>query len=321
MKPHEIASLRRCAIGCAVWLVSSTSTVAQAGIAFAAEVDLGPPASLATAMEGPVYAPVPAAAADQAQIVFFRPSLPSSAARSQPAHIYLDGEFQTALMPGGFNRFCTTPGGHTLEAYIGDAPTYAGKASPGEKVDLAGGKTYFAAVSEDGRTRAMLYQRPEAERMLTSVREQRYVLSRASAAVPCTGESPEKPDFTLAGDMLFAFARSDLGSMTQAGRADLRNIAGQIRQKVGDATDVRVSVRGHADPIGPAAFNQRLSEARAETVRRVLVENGVPANIIVANGVGSSQPLVSCPKRGKFSARIDCNAPNRRVEIRVNRMP
>lgn len=53
----------------------------------------------------------------------------------------------------------------------------------------------------------------------------------------------------------------------------------------------RLIIEGHADGTGPEASNQRLSEMRAERVRRALVELGADPDRIEVVGYGSSRPL------------------------------
>ncbi|MFN3613997.1 MAG: OmpA family protein [Rubrimonas sp.] len=71
-----------------------------------------------------------------------------------------------------------------------------------------------------------------------------------------------------------------------------------------------VDVIGHTDSTGSAAYNQQLSERRAQAVANVLISRGVQRERIVAYGFGETQPIA------------DNNTPqgramNRRVEIRV----
>lgn len=67
---------------------------------------------------------------------------------------------------------------------------------------------------------------------------------------------------------------------------------------------------GHTDSTGSAAYNQRLSERRAEAVKAYLVEHGIPAEMITAEGQGESEPVAS-------NATREGRQQNRRVEIRV----
>ncbi|MDM0106656.1 OmpA family protein [Variovorax sp. J22R24] len=123
----------------------------------------------------------------------------------------------------------------------------------------------------------------------------------------------EPKTFTLSSDALFAFGKSDYAALKPEGHAELARVASEI--KSGSLDAVAVQVRGHADPIGSAASNLRLSEQRARTVSRILAEQGIPANRITIEGVGSAEPVVSCKATGPKDARVACNAPNRRVEV------
>jgi outer membrane protein OmpA-like peptidoglycan-associated protein len=51
-------------------------------------------------------------------------------------------------------------------------------------------------------------------------------------------------------------------------------------------------VEGHTDDTGPEDVNQRLSQQRAETVRRYLVNQGVAPQRLEAKGYGESKPLI-----------------------------
>lgn len=54
---------------------------------------------------------------------------------------------------------------------------------------------------------------------------------------------------------------------------------------------VRVRIEGHTDSRGGDAYNQRLSEARAQSVRDYLVQHGVEAERLVSEGFGEARPL------------------------------
>jgi outer membrane protein OmpA-like peptidoglycan-associated protein len=74
--------------------------------------------------------------------------------------------------------------------------------------------------------------------------------------------------------------------------------------------DYTVSVNGHTDDVGSAAYNQKLSERRAEAVRDYLFKAGLPAEILSVQGHGKSLPLVP----GTSEA---ARAKNRRVELGI----
>ncbi len=74
---------------------------------------------------------------------------------------------------------------------------------------------------------------------------------------------------------------------------------------------LKLEVEGHTDDVGGEAYNQKLSEKRAETVQGYLVEQGLPANSVTAKGFGETMPIA-----GNENAKS--RQQNRRVEIIVS---
>ena len=73
----------------------------------------------------------------------------------------------------------------------------------------------------------------------------------------------------------------------------------------------RILVEGHTDSVGPADANLRLSQARAERVRRYLLEKtSISPELIQARGYGETQPV------GDNASQVG-RAQNRRVVIRL----
>ena len=74
-------------------------------------------------------------------------------------------------------------------------------------------------------------------------------------------------------------------------------------------------VEGHTDSVGSDAYNQTLSERRANAVRDVLVNQyGVGSDRVSAAGYGESRPVAD-------NASADGRAVNRRVEAEVEARP
>lgn len=71
---------------------------------------------------------------------------------------------------------------------------------------------------------------------------------------------------------------------------------------------LNVLVAGHTDSDGSEAANQRLSEARAQSVARYLVQNGVEAARITSQGFGESKPVA--PNDSPYN-----KSRNRRIEF------
>jgi outer membrane protein OmpA-like peptidoglycan-associated protein len=55
--------------------------------------------------------------------------------------------------------------------------------------------------------------------------------------------------------------------------------------------ELKLQIEGYTDSIGSDAFNQRLSEKRAATVRDYLVDSGISINTVFARGLGKSNPI------------------------------
>jgi outer membrane protein OmpA-like peptidoglycan-associated protein len=70
-----------------------------------------------------------------------------------------------------------------------------------------------------------------------------------------------------------------------------------------------LEVGGYTDNVGNPTANQRLSQQRADSVRRFLIDKGVVANSLVAKGYGDSNPIASNDTEdGRFR--------NRRIEYK-----
>ena len=66
----------------------------------------------------------------------------------------------------------------------------------------------------------------------------------------------------------------------------------EIIEVYGQGLPVTIVVSGHADHAGPATYNETLSQRRAETVRKKLIEAGVPVQLITASFHGERRPLI-----------------------------
>jgi len=74
--------------------------------------------------------------------------------------------------------------------------------------------------------------------------------------------------------------------------------------------NIDISVVGHADATGSDSYNSALSLRRAQSVRNILVAEGVPSDVIEIAYHGANNPLVPTP-RGVPELR------NRRVEVTI----
>jgi Outer membrane protein and related peptidoglycan-associated (lipo)proteins len=115
------------------------------------------------------------------------------------------------------------------------------------------------------------------------------------------------PDLVKA--LNFAIINFETGSanVTADARALLERVAASM--KAAPETTI-IEIAGHTDTTGDAATNQTLSEQRAQTVRSILVESGVPETVVIAKGYGDTRPIASNDTPdGRFQ--------NRRIEFIV----
>ncbi len=134
------------------------------------------------------------------------------------------------------------------------------------------------------------------------------------AAVEVVVRKELKP-IRLQGDALFDF---DSAELTDEGRARLDKVIGQLPDPA-TLQDKRITITGFTDRLGPAGYNQQLSEKRARAVHDYLVSKGMRDEAIDARGLGAANPLVNCEGKSG-NALISCLAPNRRTEIEFSAM-
>ena len=100
----------------------------------------------------------------------------------------------------------------------------------------------------------------------------------------------------------------------ESGKADIvADSAGLLDRLIETALrcpTANIEIAGHTDTDGEEAFNQALSEKRAQAVTDYLVKAGLPADRFTATGYGSTQPVAS-------NDTDEGKAQNRRIEFVV----
>ena len=114
----------------------------------------------------------------------------------------------------------------------------------------------------------------------------------------------------LSGDVLFDF---NSNAIKAEAAAQLAKVAHLIRQKaVG-----QIRVFGHTDSKGNDQYNMKLSRERAASVMKWLnTHEGIPANILTGEGMGSKKPI-AYNNKPDGSDDPEGRAKNRRVEIQI----
>ncbi|MEX3791481.1 OmpA family protein [Paraburkholderia sp. BR14374] len=116
-------------------------------------------------------------------------------------------------------------------------------------------------------------------------------------------QSQERRQMLLQGDANFA---TDSAVLSSAAKASLDNFL-----RVNEGINFRrVTIIGYTDSTGTRAHNQKLSEARAQSVLKYLRNRGLMAQSFVAEGAAADDPVAS-------NATAEGRALNRRVEVRI----
>ena len=102
----------------------------------------------------------------------------------------------------------------------------------------------------------------------------------------------------------FAYDRADVQPQFQPTLNDVASVLAQYPKTY-------IDVFGHTDSDGADAYNQTLSERRAQAVSSYLVSRGVQSARIGTRGFGETQPIAS-------NATEEGKAANRRVEIKIS---
>jgi outer membrane protein OmpA-like peptidoglycan-associated protein len=105
----------------------------------------------------------------------------------------------------------------------------------------------------------------------------------------------------MPGNITFATGSSDIN-------ADFFAVLNSVALVVNKYEKTYIDIIGHTDNTGAAAMNQRLSEARANSVARYLESQKVLPARIITSGMGMNNPIAS-------NSTPEGRAQNRRVEI------
>ena len=111
-------------------------------------------------------------------------------------------------------------------------------------------------------------------------------------------------NLVMPGNITFPTAQSAI-------KADFYPVLDAVADVLKEYGDTTITVSGHTDNVGDTAYNQRLSQERANSVAGYLVNRGVSAQRVAAIGLGKSQPIAD---NGNEAGRSQ----NRRVEVRIN---
>ena len=127
------------------------------------------------------------------------------------------------------------------------------------------------------------------------------VLAAPVASAQTDGVAPTVQKVSVKGIARFDFDRASVNA------EDGLKLMSEVRA-MKNVTWQTISVVGHTDSVGPDAYNQKLSERRADSVQAFLIDKGVKPERIRTSGKGETAPIAAnTTARGR--------AMNRRTEI------
>jgi outer membrane protein OmpA-like peptidoglycan-associated protein len=132
----------------------------------------------------------------------------------------------------------------------------------------------------------------------------RYALFQPTPPAPPAPVTPPPPPPVAPSRTYLVFFDWDRADLT----ARARQIVAEAATASTHVQTTRIEVNGYTDLSGTAAYNQKLSVRRAQSVEAELVRDGVAASEISIHGFGESNPLVPTAKGVR-------EPQNRRVEI------
>jgi len=145
--------------------------------------------------------------------------------------------------------------------------------------------------------------RAETERVRKAAEASRTQLLEQLNRVLDTRDTPRGLVVNMA-DVTFDVGKSDL-------RPEAREKLARLSGILATHPELQLEVEGHTDNTGSAQLNQTLSDQRAQSVARYLVDQGVSGRTVKAQGLGDSHPVAD-------NGTADGRQKNRRVEIIVS---
>lgn len=296
---------------------------------------------------GQKFSVVTRAPEQQAKVYVYRVPAVS---QPEPVNIYLNGRYHASLMGGGYSEFCAIPAQVLVRAVANDAAQmHTGKQAAGQSLSFQADQTIYLKVLEnpatdtsDGLVQVSLAQ---AQRELDGTALQIHTLSRSPLALSCQ-EGTEVPTAVVTSPAVvqpviipaslvseprklkrsvepsrYAFSADDFFEFGQAtlknqGEKSLNALVEKLKKDFRQIEQVMIA--GYTDAIGPDSVNQKLSQARAETVAQALRERGVEAvGGFKAEGLGARNLVKTlCGDKPTPKNKV-CHAPNRRVEMNI----
>lgn len=114
--------------------------------------------------------------------------------------------------------------------------------------------------------------------------------------------------------------RDPSAGLVTSQRQTLTGLAADFNKYLQSKPDAHLILEGHADPRGPAEYNQKLSERRSDRVKSFLVEQGVPEANIDTKAFGAQHTLTNDEVRDAINNNSNLTAEERARALRNMRV-
>lgn len=190
---------------------------------------------------------------------------------------------------------------HEIAPFVGAGVQYAVTKNFGVRV---GYDYYFNVVDKDGD--------PDTDIGLLYAGLQFTFGGSEPAPAPAPAPQTVTENFTLDAATLFPF---DGSSLCEEGVKAVNDVVDSVNAK--NIQNAAYDVKGYTDRIGSEAYNQTLSEKRAQAVADQLQAAGVAPEQLTVTGMGEADPVSTGCEGLRGNKLVDCLAPDRRVELSV----
>ncbi|ENW48605.1 OmpA family protein [Acinetobacter baumannii] len=206
----------------------------------------------------------------------------------QSGSFYINNTAQYSLKPETYNfkvKNCTSQECQSCDVDL--------------RTDLLTDKNLILSVNDKGRP----YISNNGKELVCSKKEEPQVIEQTTV-------------IELSADTLFKFDGSGFNDLLPKGRQEVIDLASKISKGYISVSEIKLV--GHTDRLGNDNYNRQLAQNRADTVRNLLIQNGVPDRVISATGVGKNQPVTDgCPNIKSSESLKACLQPDRRVTVEV----
>lgn len=245
---------------------------------------------------------------NQALAVFYR----TDNLDGEGINVYVNGDYQASVLAHSYSPVAVCANKPLFSASRVTNKQF-GNRTDGLRHELEEGKTYFFKLVQDNKGQLTFESVPteQAKAELGGMKgEIRHTLPRVVTGNACDTVGEEK---TLSAHALWGLNKHSYADMLDEGKKEIAEFAQYLKE---NSNITRIQISGFTDPEASDNYNLVLSQRRADTVRKALLQAGVKQQIS-AKGYGETQLVVSdcAAKHTDRKARSVCNLPNRRVEI------